>query len=163
MSDHRVRSRGGIAALIRALCFLFGEPVLPGVCGLSRNERGIDTPEKHLRARNAATRFELSQALIEGRGDLLVEATVASCAIVATTAIASGPRWPNAGLSRASRPPSHARSTHTTIKSPIASGTGSKTPSVASRSWRRVATRYNRRVHTFYSAICTAATVTFWL
>ena len=29
--------------------------------------------------------------------------------------------------------------------------------------WRRVATRYDRRAHTFFSAICIAASVTFWL
>ena len=29
--------------------------------------------------------------------------------------------------------------------------------------WRRVATRYDRCAHTFFSAICIAATVTFWL
>ena len=29
--------------------------------------------------------------------------------------------------------------------------------------WRRVATRYDRCAHTFFSAICIAATVIFWL
>jgi transposase len=28
---------------------------------------------------------------------------------------------------------------------------------------RRVATRYDRCAHTFFSAICIAATITFWL
>ena len=31
------------------------------------------------------------------------------------------------------------------------------------KDWRCVATRYNRCAHTFFSAICIAATVTFWL
>jgi transposase len=31
------------------------------------------------------------------------------------------------------------------------------------KDWRRVATRYDRCAHTFFSAICVAATVTFWL
>ena len=31
------------------------------------------------------------------------------------------------------------------------------------KDWRRVATRYDRCAHTFFSAICIAATVTFWL
>ena len=31
------------------------------------------------------------------------------------------------------------------------------------RDWRRVHTRYDRCAHTFMSAICIAATVTFWL
>ncbi len=31
------------------------------------------------------------------------------------------------------------------------------------KDWRRVATRYDRCAHTFFSAICIAATVVFWL
>lgn len=31
------------------------------------------------------------------------------------------------------------------------------------RDWRRVATRYDRCAHTFFSAICIAATLIFWL
>ena len=31
------------------------------------------------------------------------------------------------------------------------------------KDWRRVATRYDRCAHTFMSAICIAAAVTFWL
>ena len=31
------------------------------------------------------------------------------------------------------------------------------------KDWRRIATRYDRCAHTFLSAICLAATVTFWL
>ena len=31
------------------------------------------------------------------------------------------------------------------------------------KDWRRVATRYDRCAHTFMSAICLAATLTFWL
>ncbi len=31
------------------------------------------------------------------------------------------------------------------------------------KDWRRIATRYDRCAHTFYSAICIAATVSFWL
>jgi transposase len=31
------------------------------------------------------------------------------------------------------------------------------------KDWRRLATRYDRCAHTFFSAICIAATVTFWL
>jgi transposase len=31
------------------------------------------------------------------------------------------------------------------------------------KDWRRVATRYDRCAYTFFSAICIAATVTFWL
>ena len=31
------------------------------------------------------------------------------------------------------------------------------------KDWRRVATLYDRCAHTFFSAICIAATVTFWL
>ena len=31
------------------------------------------------------------------------------------------------------------------------------------KDWRRVATRYDRCAHTFFSAICVAATLTFWL
>lgn len=31
------------------------------------------------------------------------------------------------------------------------------------KDWRRVTTRYDRCAHTFFSAICIAATVTFWL
>ena len=31
------------------------------------------------------------------------------------------------------------------------------------KDWRRVATRYDRCAHTFFSAICIAATVTFYL
>lgn len=31
------------------------------------------------------------------------------------------------------------------------------------KDWRRVATRYDRCAHTFFSAICIAALVTFWL
>ena len=31
------------------------------------------------------------------------------------------------------------------------------------KDWRRVATRYDRCAHTFFSAICIAATITFWL
>ncbi len=31
------------------------------------------------------------------------------------------------------------------------------------KNWRRIHTRYDRRAHTFMSAICIAATVIFWL
>jgi transposase len=31
------------------------------------------------------------------------------------------------------------------------------------KDWRRIATRYDRCAHTFFSAICIAATVVFWL
>ncbi|MER9281151.1 hypothetical protein [Mesorhizobium sp. M0522] len=31
------------------------------------------------------------------------------------------------------------------------------------RDWRRIATRYDRCAHTFFSAICIAAAVIFWL
>jgi len=31
------------------------------------------------------------------------------------------------------------------------------------KDWRRIAMRYDRCAHTFFSAICIAATVTFWL
>ncbi len=31
------------------------------------------------------------------------------------------------------------------------------------KDWRRIATRYDRCAHTFFSAICMAATVSFWL
>ena len=31
------------------------------------------------------------------------------------------------------------------------------------KDWRRIATRYDRCAHTFFSAICIAATVLFWL
>jgi transposase len=31
------------------------------------------------------------------------------------------------------------------------------------KDWPRVATRYDRAAHTFFSAICIAATFTFWL
>ena len=31
------------------------------------------------------------------------------------------------------------------------------------KDWRRVATRYDRCAHTFFSAVCIAATFTFWL
>ena len=31
------------------------------------------------------------------------------------------------------------------------------------KDWRRIATRYDRCGHTFFSAICIAATVIFWL
>ena len=31
------------------------------------------------------------------------------------------------------------------------------------KDWRRIVTRYNRCAHTFFSAICIAATVIFWL
>ena len=31
------------------------------------------------------------------------------------------------------------------------------------KDWRRIATRYDRCAHTFFPAICIAATVTFWL
>lgn len=31
------------------------------------------------------------------------------------------------------------------------------------KDWRRIAMRYDRCSHTFFSAICLAATVTFWL
>jgi transposase len=31
------------------------------------------------------------------------------------------------------------------------------------KDWRRIATRYDRCAHTFFSAICIAATVSFWL
>ena len=31
------------------------------------------------------------------------------------------------------------------------------------KDWRRVATRYDRCAHAFFSAICIAATITFWL
>ncbi len=31
------------------------------------------------------------------------------------------------------------------------------------KDWRRIATRYDRCAHTFHSAICIAAIVTFWL
>ena len=31
------------------------------------------------------------------------------------------------------------------------------------KDWRRIASRYDRCAHTFFSAICIAATVTFWL
>ena len=31
------------------------------------------------------------------------------------------------------------------------------------KDWRRIATRYDRCAHTFFSAICTAATFIFWL
>jgi transposase len=31
------------------------------------------------------------------------------------------------------------------------------------KDWRRIATRYDRCAHTFFSAICIAAAVTFWL
>jgi transposase len=31
------------------------------------------------------------------------------------------------------------------------------------KDWRRLATRYDRCAHTFFSAICIAAAVTFWL
>ena len=31
------------------------------------------------------------------------------------------------------------------------------------KNWQRIATRYDRCAHTFFSAICIAATVAFWL
>lgn len=31
------------------------------------------------------------------------------------------------------------------------------------KDWRRIATRYDRCAHTFFSAVCIAATVIFWL
>ncbi|OKP63822.1 IS5 family transposase [Ensifer adhaerens] len=31
------------------------------------------------------------------------------------------------------------------------------------KDWRRIATRYDRCAHTFFSAICIAASVIFWL
>lgn len=31
------------------------------------------------------------------------------------------------------------------------------------KGWRRIGTRYDRYAHTFFSAICIAATVIFWL
>ena len=31
------------------------------------------------------------------------------------------------------------------------------------KDWRRVATRYDRCAHTFFSAICIAATLSFWI
>ncbi|WQO48686.1 transposase (plasmid) [Sinorhizobium medicae] len=31
------------------------------------------------------------------------------------------------------------------------------------KDWRPIATRYDRGAHTFFSAICIAATVIFWL
>lgn len=31
------------------------------------------------------------------------------------------------------------------------------------KDWRRIATRYDRCAHAFFSAVCIAATVTFWL
>ena len=31
------------------------------------------------------------------------------------------------------------------------------------KDWRRIATRYDRCAHTFFSAICIAATVSFWI
>ena len=31
------------------------------------------------------------------------------------------------------------------------------------KDWRRIATRYDRCAHTFFSAICIAAAVLFWL
>ncbi|PYE93622.1 IS4 family transposase [Rhizobium sp. PP-F2F-G38] len=31
------------------------------------------------------------------------------------------------------------------------------------KDWRRIATRYDRCAHTFFSAICIAATVIFWI
>jgi transposase len=31
------------------------------------------------------------------------------------------------------------------------------------KDWRRIATRYDRCAHTFFSAICIAAAVIFWL
>ena len=31
------------------------------------------------------------------------------------------------------------------------------------KDWRRIATRYDRCAHTFYSVVCLAATVIFWL
>ena len=31
------------------------------------------------------------------------------------------------------------------------------------KDWRRIATRYDRCAHTFFSSICIAATVIFWL
>jgi transposase len=31
------------------------------------------------------------------------------------------------------------------------------------KDWRRIASRYDRCAHTFFSAICIAAVVTFWL
>ena len=31
------------------------------------------------------------------------------------------------------------------------------------KDWRRIATRYDRCAHTFFSAICIAAAVTFWI
>ncbi|RVM02875.1 hypothetical protein CN121_29185, partial [Sinorhizobium meliloti] len=31
------------------------------------------------------------------------------------------------------------------------------------KDWRRIATRYDRCAHTFFSAICIAATMIFWL
>jgi len=31
------------------------------------------------------------------------------------------------------------------------------------KDWRRIAVRYDRSAHTFFSAICVAATIIFWL
>ena len=31
------------------------------------------------------------------------------------------------------------------------------------KDWRRIATRYDRCAHTFFSAICIAATIIFWI
>ena len=31
------------------------------------------------------------------------------------------------------------------------------------KDWRRIATRYDRCAHTFFSAICLAATIIFWI
>ena len=50
-----------------------------------------------------------------------------------------------------------------TTRPSIASATTSRTCSARLKDWRRVATRYDRCAHTFFSAICIAATVIFWL
>ena len=47
--------------------------------------------------------------------------------------------------------------------SSTSSATGSKTCSDRLKDWRHIHTRYDRCAHTYFSAICIAAAVIFWL
>ena len=67
------------------------------------------------------------------------------------------------GTNPASRPDAIARRRSTTTRRSTSSATKSANLFAKLKDWRRIATRYDRCAHTFFSAICIAAAVAFFL
>ena len=79
------------------------------------------------------------------------------------TAIAFAAPSPDAASHSAFPAAPAARNLSPATPNSTSSGTSSNGMFGRLKDWRRIATRYDRCAHTFFSAICIATTVIFWL